>query len=143
MASISTPKASKLPLPGSIFHAVMLLMIALFFHMHILAYKITGFCFFLTCIFDREILDLIRRCIIAPPVYNSENMETQKILCLVGKELMNVLEVFFFIVSWVMQLTMELYYKVLPFYCYGKLMISLLTSISGLFWFNCTIVPSE
>ncbi len=58
------------------------------FHMHLLTYEIAHFCIFLICVFDWDILDSFRRCVIAPRAYKSKNAETPKILCLVGKEFM-------------------------------------------------------
>ncbi len=64
---------SPLPLPGSIislgnirqFSSIcrLLLMIALFF----ISSQIAHFCVFLACVFDRDILDSFRGCVIAPP----------------------------------------------------------------------------
>ncbi len=46
------------------------------FHMHMHTYEIACFCIFLACVFDLHIIDSFRRCVIAPLVYNSENVET-------------------------------------------------------------------
>ncbi len=62
--------------------------------MHMLAYKIARFSFFFACIFDREILDSIRRCVIAPPVYNSESENPEN--STFGGERVNVLKYFLF-----------------------------------------------